>query len=596
MPNDLIPADMEVAQDSDGYALVIHQGVSIEKYYMDKEPKSDSSLVLVGKSAILNELNLDRLVEDMQLTADLLFLAYMGTADAPGGEIQAKIQGLQEKLARACNQAIETINEFQFKTTDVLGYLLKAHKWLLEGEEKVALKQLQRCEESAGIMAEKAKTLADTFKNLEVETNNVYMDTIKVRGAQQDKLKELQKQINESQAALNGLKEMQGEILNSINDLQEKYAEAKAEEEKDKDRQMIMGIFSAITSVLSAGVAPFQQVKNILSSNADQVIAENRASHETEKNTLLKTIEQEIKDGEVTLLKAEEELSHINSRIRESEASTSNGSHSESTTETEDTATEEEENSREGSATGTNTILLKEKEDKEKEINQIKEALQSAKNRLQAETENMQEVQAALASAEQAVVASKDRAREILKAKNDMDKMKIINMGKIAEQTGKLASMQAEQGITESTVASLDIAAKALANVVTILLDASLFWGSMQQYCKDLSKSKMTEMIADVQDLSQEKRLKEYTAEDFMFTSVSYIARWKALNIVCQEYIKAVMNTRAKVLVNIEKSPSLAESRSLAPRLAVELNAKTLGLLQKAEERIRENEELAQPA
>jgi hypothetical protein len=105
--------------------------------------------------------------------------------------------------------------------------------------------------------------------------------------------------------------------------------------------------------------------------------------------------------------------------------------------------------------------------------------------------------------------------------------------------------------------------------IVATLSDATLFWRTIETYCKQLENSGLSNAVYDYQgELTPEELIKEYSSQEFIVLFVKNLAQWVALNNVCQEYLVAAKNTYNTVGDNIIASPSIAQAKAQTPILA----------------------------
>ncbi|HET6419691.1 MAG TPA: hypothetical protein VFG19_06010, partial [Geobacteraceae bacterium] len=279
------------------HEMVLIQNHIEETYSLDKIPAPTSSLVLDGKQEILHEMNLDTVLDNLELVGGLLYVAYNGVAGAKGGQLQAKCSGLQKSLADLCIDCVLTMQTFQSETADVLGYLVDTFDWLLQGEEKLAIKQLGRCEQCADNMATASEKLAARFDAYSKDAEQVLEDTQVEQGAQYEKKQEMERKLREIEADKKKTESLQKEIAASAQQMQELYNEAKAREETESERAFALGIVSAITSAIGAGVAAFAASQNPLSKTGIPNV-ENQENEKALKEAKKKQKEADDADDE----------------------------------------------------------------------------------------------------------------------------------------------------------------------------------------------------------------------------------------------------------------------------------------------------------
>lgn len=72
-------------------------------------------------------------------------------------------------------------------------------------------------------------------------------------------------------------------------------------------------------------------------------------------------------------------------------------------------------------------------------------------------------------------------------------------------------------------------------------------------------------------ECTPEERIKFYKSPRFISTGITYISKWTALGIVCDEYAAASQHARKSVLGHIKASPNAEEARKLIEPLKKQL-------------------------
>lgn len=139
------------------------------------------------------------------------------------------------------------------------------------------------------------------------------------------------------------------------------------------------------------------------------------------------------------------------------------------------------------------------------------------------------------------------------------------DLGKYAAEIMKAQSAISE---AEKSVQTFHYAIRALSAIVATLTDATLFWRSIETYCRQLESSQFSDAVHDYQQLSAEKLIEEYSSPGFIVLFVKNLSQWVALDSVCQEYLVGAKNTYNKVGANIAASPSIAQAKVQTPLLA----------------------------
>lgn len=593
---------LNVTVDTQNNEIAIVLDDKQETYSLTQIPEATASLVLNSKQEILHEMSLESVLTNLERSGDLMFVAYNAVAGYKRGELQAKMSGLQKTLADLCNDCVLTMQLFQHESGEVLGYLIKTYKWLLKGKENIAINNLSRCEGSAKKMADESEKLAARFDAIAKTTEVVLEDTQKEQGVQYEKQKELEKQLRDLETEKKRTEILQKEVASSAKEMQELYNDAKARERTESNRAFVLGLASTITSTIGAGVATYAAVSNPLrglglaepqvnqpsnpQSNSDKKELDELKKQIKEKN---KEVEQKNNEAQKVQQEAESKAKNAAKAKEDALAAEQVAIQAQQETEKEKPkVSQEQAEAAKLEAIKKNEIAKKAQKEAEKAKQQAEEKKAIANEAATA----AKELAASLDKMSENFLKVADSIRQekmqYLNKKWELEKQNREALAAITEYAERIKNTDIEKGMSEVAVESLQHAIGALKQIVTSLLNASLFWRSMEQYCQSLSQSKLKEDIEDIQSLELDERLEEYHDKDFMYTSVLYIARWKALEVICTEYLDAANKARKKVLNNIEAAPSIEEARKQAPALAEQMLEQTKKDIAKLDSRIEE--------
>ncbi len=143
------------------------------------------------------------------------------------------------------------------------------------------------------------------------------------------------------------------------------------------------------------------------------------------------------------------------------------------------------------------------------------------------------------------------------------------NLNELKQYAAEILKAKSAVSEAASGVETFHYAIRALCAIVATLSDATLFWRTIETYCKQLENSGFSNAVHDYQgELSPEELIKEYSSQEFIVLFVKNLAQWVALNSVCREYLEAAKHTYNTVEDNIIKSPSIAEAKAQTPVLA----------------------------
>jgi len=143
------------------------------------------------------------------------------------------------------------------------------------------------------------------------------------------------------------------------------------------------------------------------------------------------------------------------------------------------------------------------------------------------------------------------------------------NLNDLKEYAAEILNAQSAGSEAARAVETFHYAVRALSAIVATLSDATMFWRSIETYCKQLENSSVSNAVQNYQgELSPEELIKEYTSPDFIVLFVKNLSQWVALDNVCREYLASAKNTYNQVGTNIKASPSIAQAKEQTPVLA----------------------------
>jgi hypothetical protein len=162
---------------------------------------------------------------------------------------------------------------------------------------------------------------------------------------------------------------------------------------------------------------------------------------------------------------------------------------------------------------------------------------------------------------------------EMVKHKRYLEEQRREAIGQLASLTSRLETNKYEINVEKSTETALEIATWALNNIYVSLNNAKYFWDSMKRFCDQLANPKTIEQINDeIEDeCTPEERIKFYKSPSFISPGITYISKWTALGIVCDEYVVASQHASKSVLRHIKASPNTEEARNLIEPLKKQL-------------------------
>jgi hypothetical protein len=555
-------------------------------YSLDSVPDYKDPLVQKEVKSVLGQLSLKDVTENLYLSVELFYVAYNGVAGARGGTIQAEIAELQSKLAMLCNECVKTMTTFDAETKNIITELIQTYKWLTKGKEALAIKKLAHCSESSMSMSKSANALAEQFKKLQVESTKTRSNTIEEEASERDRKLAAEKAEREIIAKQKAEQTNKEELVAQIAETQQLYDEAKRREEKESDKALILGITSAITSTIGAGLGTFAAMKNPVGSvMASVASASNSNSNNTQLTEAQKNADEKKKlsdQAQQDLLKAKDEQTAKQNTVDKLNS------------ELEALKQEISKKEQDSSTKKDDLDELKGKRDaKQLELDTANQELTTAKNKVQTLEKSAKDYTAAYGAAgvalqdlakstgqmaQAAASAEESIHQEKMKYLNQklaLEKEKRESLVKLAEYAENIKNLKVEEGNATLSVNSLHAAVEALGKIIGTLTNASLFWDQMSAYCERMSNQGFQQDIKDLtapdSGLSEEERIDEYRNPSFMMQFLTYLCQWVAVNGISGEYLISASEAQKKAVEYISQSPTIEEAIKKAPELAKNL-------------------------
>lgn len=553
-------------------------------YSLDKAPGYEDPLVQQEVKRVLGTLSLKDVTENLDLSVELFYVAYNGVAGARGGTIQAEIAELQSKLAMLCNECVKTMTTFDAETKNIIGELIQTYKWLTKGKETLAIKKLAHCSESSMSMSKSANALAEQFKKLQVESTKTRSNTIEEEASERDRKLAAEKAEREMIAKQKAEQTNKEELVAQIAETQQLYDEAKRREEKESDKALILGITSAITSTIGAGLGTFAAMKNPVgsvmasvasasnSSSGDSIKLRNRVDDAKNRSDKAQKDLLEAKDKETakqnSVKKLTVELGDLKQKISQKEQDSS-------TKEDELDELKGKRDAKQLELTTAETELRTvqtEVEGLENRAKKLTTAYAAAGAALQELAKKTGQMSQAATSAEESIHQEK---MKYLNQKLALEKEKRESLVKLEEYAENIKNFKVEEGNATLSVNSLHAAVEALGRIIGTLTNASLFWDQMSAYCERMSEEGFQQEIKDLtapdSGLSEEERITEYRDSNFMIQFLTYLCQWVAVNGISGEYLTSASEAQKKAVKYIGQSPTIEEAIKKAPELAKNL-------------------------
>jgi hypothetical protein len=580
----------EVSADVDSNGVMVVRGSNgDESYEITKILLPTAYLVQNAKKDILQDLGLQSVLTDLNRASELLYLAYLGVIGT--GDLHVRISTRQKELYDLCGRCVVTMTALRDGSRIVLDRLTEAYSYLLQANEKRALRILSRCAANAHTMATNCQELPLKFGKLKDDTKQDAETAIKAWGDEVAKIKEFEKLRAEMEATLK-----QQEKVSSM--LNEKFEEMKidiAKEEAAEKRALVTHIVGAFASAIGGGLGVYATSMVLVKINLEQgssvPAGAKEASGDARPNLEQLKIRQEDKANAQKVNEEAKMAEETKARERQREAKakvfdakTDNEAKQVLLNEAKATNTADaghEEKVREAqTAFDASSITLRKLLEEQKQAEDLALAKKSAidaKAALDAAVAALDNIvstanKMSQQQADQATMYANNRI-EMVKHKRYLEEQRREAIGQLASLTSRLETNKYEINVEKSTETALEIATWALNNIYVSLNNAKYFWDSMKRFCDQLANPKTIEQINDEieNECTPEERIKFYKSPSFISPGITYISKWTALGIVCDEYVVASQHASKSVLRHIKASPDTEEARNLIEPLKKQL-------------------------
>lgn len=305
------------------YELLVVTNDCEETFDLEKVPGKETELVKEQKKQLSAELDLRRLVVNLNNTSTLLYISYNALYAT---SVQSKVSGLQKQLSDLCAQSQAAMGSIRSNTEIVFEQLPTVYTLLVSGKAPAAMELLASCSIYAGKMAWISEELAEGFEKMADKAQVALEGSQDLYANDKKKKQEIKDQINEMRARQAKLKKQSEELQGTLQEVEERYADARRREERAEKNAMIMGIVNVCASTLSFGLGALaEQTKsrqetrqNMQSSKtgAEQKESQKELQKEQEE---LEAQEQAVNEAQEELAAAERELSKIEAEAQGTE-------------------------------------------------------------------------------------------------------------------------------------------------------------------------------------------------------------------------------------------------------------------------------------
>jgi len=541
-----------------------------DTYFMKKLPPPDSKLVTDERARVLKTIKLEKLIEGLSRTGDLINLAYNATP-AKFGNLRAPMAKLQDRFGGLCAKCIQEMDSVAEATRAILPNITRTFTFLLDGKDELAISFLSRCAAQAQKLSDSVGSLAKEFDALADETMKILSDAELERGVQIQKAEELRAKAKDLEAKTAEAKLLAEKLAESKKELQRLYDQAKEKAETAENRAFALSMVSAIMKPLGEGLGAFASAYSQSANPLSRLMPPATPKKtKTDKDEPPKGKPESKEELEVKKGTAEKALEAAKAKKKAADTAVETAKKRVTTAKTsvegaEKAVTEAKDEKEKKAATETLSTAKAEKSDADVVLeNKEKDQKTAATEEEKAES-NLKAIMAALQGLGKAVsevgtavgqmgndynAAAEGYRKEKLKyldmlmEKQDKERETLASMQRYAIE---MKNMGEQEQTAEVTASALFQAIAALKQVVVVLRDASLFWSNMAEHCKRLANPAMKQDIEDFKNEDRETKLAIYREDSFKESVVRYYAGWIALQSIAEQYMRETAEVRERV-------------------------------------------------
>lgn len=584
--------------------------VGTESFSLAEIPSAKSSLVTAACADVMDNLKLDKLISDLELCKQLIYLAANGVRGAGTAEsvaIVPMLTELHERFISVCGQADIQLNAIADGSVEVQNQLVLVFELLFMGEVETALDLLNGFSAIAEGLSNSSSKLAGQFDELEKLASKILGDTQLALGAGEQAHAKLQAQIKELKIQTDKANRLVKQVQEAQKKLEEDYQEAKEKAEDAETKSFALSIVGAIFKPLAAGLgaglaiysgggaagALKNKVADALPEDATKAAAENTAKEKEKEHAEAKDIadkaDKESEDAEKDVVAVEKTVEKVKADV-EAETSRLNAL----TDKIMDDKDEKIKAQKAKLATVKADLAAAEKKasDASATLAEKKLASKDARAKLELKSKALKEaVDAAGVAADKFTKMGENYAEVASSYRKEVSELRKLIIEQVKQEHDALSNIQEYaarmknagpdlKGI-ELACDSLFQAVGALKQIVMILQEASYFWLKMAAACKRLQDSSVVKRVGAFVKVPEKTRVVLLAKPEFKENVIRYYAGWKALEVIAKQFAAKATAVRAAAAHDFIEHPTQEQARSEARRLGEKLlKSVSAGLVQ----------------
>lgn len=526
-----------------------------ENFSLTTIPGENTNLVKRQQKKLSAELDLNRLITNLNNSSTLLYIAYNALSGTP---VQSKVSGLQNDLSQLCAKSQIAMNDISLGADNVLRQLPMIYKMLMSGKATAAMKILATCSVCAGKMADTSEELAREFETMTGKTQVALESSQDLYASDLQKRQEIEQQINEMTAKQAALKEKEKQLGETIKEVQEKYNEAQKREEKAEKNALIFGIVNIVSSSLAMGLGA-------LANTVKTQQTKSQGAQNTQD-------EQRVREGEQDLTQRQNELEESETAVRQLKEQLEAAERELATIVAEPPAEGEE----------AQAACAAKKTAAEQKVKELKDKIAQAESNVKIKKQAVVTAQAALEGLSQQLAKEREEAKgtlekaqattsELFQLKLDMQRENREIASSMAEIAVMLKNQTEAKISADKAVEMLKLAIRCLGNVVVAFTEAALFWRTVEQGCNNLKEGAFITQVQTFSEFDSELQNELYGGAEFKALILEYMATWVALHCIGRDYyqvsVEAGKNVRKHIQTNLFEEDAFKEAARLAEEI-----------------------------
>jgi hypothetical protein len=607
--------------------------VAGEPYSIAVLPSADSKVVKAASAAVLNNLNLDKLISDLELCKQLIYLASNGIKGAGTPEsvkLVPLVTELHKDFTSVCGQADIQLNAIAAASAQIQEQFVMVIELVYLGEIQTALNIMAEFSETARKLAASSDNLAKEFTKLENSASKILGSAQLALGAGETAHKDLQKQIGEFKIQAEKATRLAELIRTQHLKLEEDYQEAREKADDSEKKAFTLSVVGAIFKPIAAGLgaglalyaggsagalknklAPSALPEDATKAAADKVVRdkekeEGDAKEDVGKAKVAKEAAEKAlgkaEEDEKDKKAEEEEVTNLIDELTGKKPKVKKDKEEKEKNETEssrvDVLTDKILDEKDAKVVAQKEKLTTIKADlaalKEKSgaaklaLDDRKQDHLEAQGRLKAISEALKTAVAAAGEAgdkftkmgeDYAEIAASYRSevRELRKLMAEQVKQEHEALSNVKEYAARMKNAGPDLTGIELACDSLFQAVGALKQIVMILQEAGYFWKKMAAACEGLQGANLATRISAFSTMSDKSRDIMLARPAFKESIINYYAGWKALEVIAKDFAKKAAIVRkdsaADFITNLTQEQARLAARELGGKLLTSVTA-----------------------